>query len=243
MTSKFSKEFLKISIIAGLMLLLGILFIALPQGSFNVLVTILGWCLIVVGVAMVISYFALLRTITTSIQFVTGMLLFFFGLLFLTVPTIYIALIGFGLALFGIQYVGEAILRQKLGDKGWWKDLIFGLVEFLIGAVLVILRYSSVAQNAIMIYLGIALILDAIFLICTVFVWKRSIKQVGGFTVEVNAGKEIKENRTVKTTTAKKVKDDFEKENEKTESQKSETKKSDTKKADEKKSETKKADK
>jgi|GEM_PF-6975637 len=165
-------------IMSLLMITFGILFVALPNTAFDVVVLVLGWIFIAVGLFWIVSYFTFFQSHLTAVQFVNGMLFVGMGLLLLLVPSIYIALIGFVLAFVGIQYVGNALEQKRSKVQGWWHDLVYGIVEFLIGAILVVLRYTSVAQEAIMIYLGISLIVDGLFVLVAIFIFHKAVKEI-----------------------------------------------------------------
>lgn len=178
-------QIVKATVLATLMIVFGVLCIALPEKSFGVVVTILGWACIVLGLVFIVSFFMNLKVLTTPTQFVIGTVLILLGIMFLCVPSIFIALIGFGLAIYGIQYIGIGILKNKMGYKTWWQELMIGLVEFLIGIVLIVLCYSNVTHAAVMIYLGISIIIDAIFLLCTVVAFGKDLRQAPTVKVEM----------------------------------------------------------
>lgn len=164
--------------ISLLMITFGVLFVALPDTSFDVLVKVLAWILIVGGVCYIISYFLYHSIQISSAPFINGLLMLSLGLLLLYAPSIYIVLIGFGLSFVGIEYIGSALDQKRAGVKGWWKDLIYGIVEFVIGAILVVLRYSSAAHEAVMIYLGVSLIVDGLFICIGLFTLRRTARKI-----------------------------------------------------------------
>ncbi|MBQ7579442.1 MAG: DUF308 domain-containing protein [Clostridia bacterium] len=166
----------KTIILALAMLVFGILFIILPQASFDVMITVLACILIVVGLAWLVGYFIYFKEQTSSSGFVNGVLYIGLGAIMLYIPSVYIALIGFALSFIGVQYIGYALDSKRLGEVGWWKDLIYGIVEAVIGIILVVLRYSSASQNAIMIYLGISLIVDSLFIFAMLAFVKKAVK-------------------------------------------------------------------
>lgn len=182
----------KAIIISLLMITFGILFIALPETSFNIVLSILAWIFIVVGALWILDYFFFHKFMFTSIQFVSGLLMLCFGLLLAYIPSIYIALIGFALAFAGVQYMGSALDQQRAKVKGWWKDLVYGLVQFVLGSVMIVLRYSSITQKALMIYLGVSLILDGLFILVAMLTFKRTIKNVEDAINDANKTETVK---------------------------------------------------
>lgn len=158
------------------MMVFGIIFIANPNSSFNTLVTVLGWILVILGILGIVFSFIGFKSNFNRLSFINSFLIVGFGFMLLYVPTIYITIIGLALAFSGIQYIGISLEKCSKDEIGWWKDLIYGLVQFVLGAVLVILRYSSVASEAIMIYLGIMLIVDSLFILAVNIFIKRGLK-------------------------------------------------------------------
>ena len=178
MKNYLALERTKAIMLAVLIIVFGVLFVALPETAFDIVVQIMGWLFVIVGLIWIISYFVDFKLHLTSIQFVNGALFVCLGVLLLYVPSIYLAIIGLAMAFIGIQYIGSAFEQKKQGEKSWWIDLIYGLVEFILGAVLIVLRYSSVAQTAIMIYLGVSLIIDGIFILVALFTLKKMAKNM-----------------------------------------------------------------
>lgn len=200
-------QIVKATILATLMIVFGVLCIVLPQQSFGVVVTILGWACIIFGLVLIASFFMNLKVLTNPTQFVVGVILILLGIMFLCVSSIFIALLGFGLAVYGIQYIGISILKNKMGYKSWWQEFIIGLVEFLIGIVLVVLCYSGVARAAIMIYLGISIIIDAIFLLVIIIKFGKDLRQAPTVKIEMKTAtvsKPATQTQQTKTTTASK---------------------------------------
>ena len=177
------KNFLKMEktktvILSLLMIVFGILFIALPEASFSVAMKVLSWIFIVGGIGVLVNYFVFFKVQLTATAFINGVIILLFGILLLNVPSIYVALIGFAFVFAGTQYVGTALMENRLGEKDWWKDLVYGVVQFVLGIVWVIMRYSMATQSAIMIYLGVSLILDGLFVLVSLFVLKREFKKL-----------------------------------------------------------------
>lgn len=177
MQNFFRMERTKAIILSLLMIVFGILFIALPS-SFNVMITILASLLIVVGAIWLIDYFIFWKDQTDSTQFVNGIIFIGLGLLMIFKPDFFIAIMGLILAVIGIQYVGASLDEKREKVSGWWKDLIYGLIEFAIGLPLIILGASSAVTHAIMIYFGITLIVDGVFILVAMFTLKKTINNI-----------------------------------------------------------------
>ncbi len=164
--------------LALVMIVFGILFISVPETSFDVTIKILAGILTIVGAIWLIGYFLFFKEQIDASQFIDGAFYLGLGLLLFYVPDLYIAIIGIVLSVVGIQYMGSAFDQKRAKAKGWWVDLVYGLVEFVIGATLVILRYSSATHSAVMIYFGVSLILDGLFILAALFTLKRTAKEI-----------------------------------------------------------------
>lgn len=162
-------ERIKTTIIALCLVVFGALFVSLPETAYRVLVIVLGCMLIALGLFWIIAYFMMPLNLLKTIQLGNGALFVLLGSLFLIIPSIYLALVGFGLAFVGLQYITFAIAGARAGAKGYWYDLVNGILQFLIGLALIVLRYTKTAQNAMMICLGISLIIYGLFILCSLF--------------------------------------------------------------------------
>lgn len=196
----FAEERTKAILMSVVMIVFGSLFIALPEASYNVIITVLAWILIAIGIYFVVSYFLVPSLLLNSIEFINGVLFILLGVLLLRKPEIYIALIGFVGITIGLQYVGTSLNKQRAHAEGWWQDLIYGAVEFVLGFVLVILNYTEVAKNAIMIYLGTSLIFYGLFVIVSIFTFRKKVKAVKKAVNEaVNQSADVQEAQVIDT--------------------------------------------
>ena len=196
----FAEERTKAILMSVVMIVFGSLFIALPEASYNVIITVLAWILIAIGIYFVVSYFLVPSLLLNSIEFINGVLFILLGVLLLRKPEIYIALIGFVGITIGLQYVGTGSNKQRAHAEGWWQDLIYGAVEFVLGFVLVILNYTEVAKNAIMIYLGVSLIFYGLFVIVSIFTFRKKVKAVKKAVNEaVNQSADVQEAPVIDT--------------------------------------------
>ena len=196
----FAEERTKAILMSVVMIVFGSLFIALPEASYNVIITVLAWILIAIGIYFVVSYFLVPSLLLNSIEFINGVLFILLGVLLLRKPEIYIALIGFVGITIGLQYVGTGLNKQRAHAEGWWQDLIYGAVEFVLGFVLVILNYTEVAKNAIMIYLGTSLIFYGLFVIVSIFTFRKKVKAVKKAINEaVNQSADVQEAQVIDT--------------------------------------------
>lgn len=177
----------KAAIIAIVMIVFGVLFVALPQTSYNIISKVLAGLLIGIGLLLLILYFVNFKKLSSSINFVGGVLLMGLGILMMFVPGLYIVAIGMVLVFTGTQYMGLSLDRKRSGDSGWWKDLVYGIIEFVIGLILIILNYTSVAQRAVMLYMGISLIIDGVFILIAMITFdkKKKVKIIEEKPIEI----------------------------------------------------------
>lgn len=177
----------KAAIIAIVMIVFGVLFVALPQTSYNIISKVLAGLLIGIGLLLLILYFVNFKKLSSSINFVGGVLLMGLGILMMFVPGLYIVAIGMVLVFTGTQYMGLSLDRKRSCDPGWWKDLVYGIIEFVIGLILIILNYTSVAQRAVMLYMGISLIIDGVFILIAMITFdkKKKVKIIEEKPIEI----------------------------------------------------------
>ncbi len=174
----FMKEKIKITIISIALIVIGILFCALPEKSLELIETILAIGLIVVGVIFVLCY-------CCAPEFSRGIDMLFFGVVFsalgiliIFIPAALILGIGIVAAIWGINKTGESLKKRELGDNRWWLDFSLGLLVFALSIVLIVFRCTSIASSIIMIYLGISLIVDGIINIIFIYGLKRTISKI-----------------------------------------------------------------
>lgn len=176
MSNFLAIEKTKIVVISVLMLVFGILFVAVPETSFGVLTSVFSWIIIVVG-ALLVLHFLVNAKVVPWTNLVLGIVSILIGILLLFLPGIYIVLISIGILVAGIGYIANSIQKRKASVKDWWKDLIVGIVQVVLGILLLILNFSAAAY-AIMLIFGISLIIDSIFIFVTMLLIHHDIKQI-----------------------------------------------------------------
>lgn len=176
MTNFLAIEKTKFVLTSLFMLVFGILFIALPQASYDVLTTVLSWMIIVFG-AILCLHFLINPKVVPWTNIVSGLATILIGIFLLIFPTTYLILIAILLIVEGVIYISNSIAQNKAGVMGWWKDLICGIVQVVLGVSLFIVNYTA-ATSVVMIYLGILLIVDSIFILCAMCLIKNDVKQI-----------------------------------------------------------------
>ena len=159
---------LKSVLIAILLFIFGIVFIAVPESSYNTISKVLAWALIVVGAILIVFYLLNFNSLDGSGIFIEGLLILGLGLVLMFWPYLDIVVIGVGLGLAGISFIGTSLDQKRDGYIGWWKILVYGVIELAIGAVLVALHYSGATDGYVTIFLGASLIVGGIFILATI---------------------------------------------------------------------------
>lgn len=155
---------------------LGIVFIVIPGDSFNVLAKVIAWIAIVLGALMILYFFFDLKEGPVTILCI-GILLLVLGIVALLFPDFIIHLIFLALCFVGIAYMALAVEAKKSGDKNWWQNLIYGIVQLALGIILIFVSYAA-AVTIVMISIGVMFILDGIFIFVMMFLMKQQVKEI-----------------------------------------------------------------
>ncbi len=140
-------------LIAALTVLMGVLFLILKSELINILMTVAGVCLIVLGVVDLIG-----RLVPPAvIKLVAGGVIILFGWL-LTAAALYI--VAAGLLIFGILLLYEKIKCKKKGDTFLRTLLEYAVPVGIILIGIVLFFNQTGAVNFVFIISGIFAILD-----------------------------------------------------------------------------------
>ena len=169
-------EKIKSLLLAFALVVLGVVCIVLPIDSFNVIKTVLGCLSIAFGIFMIIHYFVNIKE-APILTLLNGIIILGFGILTLVFQETFIWFVALALCFIGIQYIGMSIEFKRVGDTAWWKDFLYGIVQVILGIVLIILK-AAVAETVIMISVGIMFILDGIFIFVMMFLLKHALRQI-----------------------------------------------------------------
>jgi len=152
-------------------LLVGLLFVAFPEGILKGISIYLGLLMLVPGVIMIITSLMKKETGVGSSLLIEGIILTLFGLLFIFEPQ----LVGKLLAIFiGIWMIGAGVLQvaassgnKAAGWKYWWIQLLAGILLMIFG--LVVLFNAFTASVALMIWFGALMIVYGIYYLILAF--------------------------------------------------------------------------
>jgi uncharacterized membrane protein HdeD (DUF308 family) len=143
--------------------IIGLLFIIFPQSSAHILCYAGGAVLIVWGVIRTVLYFVTgMRGVNYSLA--GGIALIAIGAILCAKPDLIseIVTIALGVILIidGVIKLQQSMDIVKLKESGWWISLIVAGVSIVLGLVTLIDPFGS--RTALMIFIGISLIVDAV---------------------------------------------------------------------------------
>ncbi len=134
-------------IIQGLVfLLLGILFVAFPEGILKSISIYLGFLMMIPGIVMILTPLIKKNYQTNSPLLAEGLLLALFGLLLVVKPEI----VGKLLAIFvGIWMIGGGTIqfaasfeKKQLQWRYWWIQLLAGICLVILGIIILFNAFS-----------------------------------------------------------------------------------------------------
>jgi uncharacterized membrane protein HdeD (DUF308 family) len=143
--------------------IIGIMFIIFPKSSAHILCYVGGALLIAWGVFRIVMYFVSgMRTINYSL--VGGVTLILIGSILCARPDLVEAIltiaVGVVLIIDGIAKLQHCMQIVLLKESGWWINIIVSVVSVVLGIIVLCNPFSS--TTALMIFIGISLIVDAV---------------------------------------------------------------------------------
>ena len=160
---------------------LGVVLLFWPDLSLRVLCMLLGAALLITGAGYIISYFAR-RGKLSALQFeiILGVILAILGLWLLLNPATFISLLQFVfgaiLVIHGIVDLQAAFHLQGAGYNRWWAALILALLTAVLGVVIILNPFGSMA--ALTMLIGLSLIFDGASDLALIFRLSRFFKAV-----------------------------------------------------------------
>ena len=157
-----------------LAIIIGILFIALPETSANVLCTISGIMLAAVGAVSLVAAFSGPGTDKHSL--ILGIALMLAGVFCIVRPasvmSILAAIFGIFIVIDGTITLIDAIDCAKAKIEGWFVIMLISLVSIALGAVVMF-----VGSNTLMYIAGIGLIVEGVLVIVTLCLFGARIRE------------------------------------------------------------------
>lgn len=154
-------------------IVLGIYLVARPWSATGAICSLIGWLVLISGIAGLIHSVAFQRATLLSDPFlplsVAGTVL---GLFIVTRPTILVEIVGMIICVFllaeGVNSIQNAIQRNRWGDSLWWLPLVVGIVCLALGLAAL---FAPMESTALMMRLiGISLIVSSAVNLLAVFV-------------------------------------------------------------------------
>lgn len=162
-------------------LLLGLLLILFPAASGNIICRTVGGIILIWGVIRAIAYFRIDRLETFgSFALVQGAAGIGFGLYILIKPeilaTILIVVLAIVLIVGGVRKLQYGFDLARLKVFGWWVELVGAVIMTVLGVIALINPFD--AAESLMIYIGIALVVDAVWDMLSMLYLSRKIRHV-----------------------------------------------------------------
>lgn len=173
---KFFQKFKVESIIAGILaIVVGILFVVLPESSYQVLCTVAGVLLIVGGIVTIICFIAY-GGLFAGHLLILGISLFLSGIFCLVYPEIVrgILTIVFGIYIIvdGATSVVDSVYCARARISGWFILLLLSLVTICLGTIVMFGDFDT-----IMIFAGCSLIIDGVCDIVEICVFSHKVRE------------------------------------------------------------------
>ena len=162
-------------IVAVLTIVVGILCVAMPEGSANVLCIVFGCSLIVMGCSLLIRYMVVDRFLGASMLIIAVTMLVS-GIFFLiypsTIKSILTVLFGLFIVVDSITTMADSIYCGRAGITGWWGVFVISILTTTLGITVMFLDF-----DAIMIFAGISLIVEGATRLITTLLFSHKLKK------------------------------------------------------------------
>lgn len=161
-------------IISVLTIVLGILCVAMPSTSANALCYIFGGALMVMGIVLLVRYFAVDR-LFGGYMLVIAITMLISGLFCVIYPDavqgILTVLFGVFILVDSVSAMSDSIVCAKAKVKDWLVMFMLSLLTAILGIALMFSTFDMV-----MIFAGISLIVEGIKNLVVIFVFGKKIK-------------------------------------------------------------------
>lgn len=159
-------------VVAVLTIVLGVLCIVLPQSSAQVLCYVLGSVLLVIGVTMLIKYFAF-DCLLVGYSLITGISLIIAGILCFVNPalvqSILTVLFGVYIVIDSMIAISDSVTCARMGYKSFIIMFLLALATLVLGVFVIFGSFET-----IMLFAGISLLVEGTRnLICTLIFSKK----------------------------------------------------------------------
>ncbi len=172
-------EMVKNLLLAVAMVVAGVLFMISESFASDVWLKLIVWAFAVIGAYMIVHYFVNMKELHKNNSLILGIMLLFAGL-YMVLFEFYEFILYFYplfLAVAGGLALAETMQLKKKGCKAWWQPLILAIIQLVL-AVMYVLLWRFVDSINFLLLIGIALILDGIYVCVAQFVFKHECKKV-----------------------------------------------------------------
>lgn len=173
---KFFKKVKWDSIITSILtILVGILCVAMPEGSAKVICIVFGISLLIIGATLLVRYFVFDPLFGGSLLIVS-MAMIISGIFCLVnlaaVQSILTVLIGLFILVNSISSLADSVYCARARISGWWALLTLSILTAALGVAVMFSNFSTV-----MIFAGVSLIVDGATYLITTIAFNHKIKQ------------------------------------------------------------------
>lgn len=175
--SEIKKFFTKLKweklVTAIVAIVLGIVFVADPNGSGDAVCKVAGVAMIVLAAAMLIRYFASAQLFPENLIFSAVLLLL--GIFFIAKSGVVMTVLGLFFGIFlvidGASKIRDGIDAAKAKTQGWW-------IWFLLALLTIVLGVLVMFGESVMTLLGVSLIVDGVSDIVTTLWLSAGVRKV-----------------------------------------------------------------
>lgn len=175
--SEIKKFFTKLKweklVTAIVAIVLGIIFVADPNGSGDAVCKVAGVAMIVLAAAMLIRYFTSAQLFPENLIFSAVLLLL--GIFFIAKSGVVMTVLGLFFGIFlvidGASKVRDGIDAAKAKMQGWWIWFILALLTIVLGVLVMF-------GESVMTLLGVSLIVDGVSDIVTTLWLSAGVRRV-----------------------------------------------------------------
>lgn len=175
--SEIKKFFTKLKweklVTAIVAIVLGIVFVADPNGSGDAVCKVAGVAMIVLAAAMLIRYFASAQLFPENLIFSAVLLLL--GIFFIAKSGVVMTVLGLFFGIFlvidGASKIRDGIDAAKAKMQGWWIWFILALLTIVLGVLVMF-------GESVMTLLGVSLIVDGVSDIVTTLWLSAGVRKV-----------------------------------------------------------------
>lgn len=167
------------TVVACMLIVLGICLICVPTATLLTVCYMVGGFILAFGIFNTINYFVYK---TEPFGFINGICELAIGSIVvvfapqITSPQVFAIFAGIILLFSGLFRIQNSIDYKKFRIKNWWLYMVYGILLVVFSIVLMI--YPFTIQKIALIFLGVVLVLDGIMKLISLFVVKDVVKSI-----------------------------------------------------------------